>query len=84
MQCLKTLEGELEDKLYFGGEGIGFMDVGLVPFTPGGNFSIKAGCPKLPTWAKRCKENESVFKALSHPHKIYGFFLEHKEKLELN
>ena len=33
IQCLKTLEGELGDKVYFGGDNIGFVDVALLPFT---------------------------------------------------
>ncbi|XVF30298.1 hypothetical protein REPUB_Repub16aG0044700 [Reevesia pubescens] len=88
MQCFKTLEGELGDKLYFGGDSIGFVDVALLPFTSyfytyetRGNFSIEARYPKFIAWAKRCKENESVSNALPHPHKIYGFFLEYKEIL---
>lgn len=81
IECLKNLEGVLGDKPYFGGENLGFMDVALVPFTSWfytyetrGNFSIEADCPKLVSWAKRClSENESVSKALPHPHKIYKF-----------
>ncbi|XVF41530.1 hypothetical protein PTKIN_Ptkin01aG0286700 [Pterospermum kingtungense] len=91
MQTLKTLEGVLGDKLYFGGERIGFVDVALVPFTSWfytyktcGNFSIEEGCPKLIAWAKRCKENKSVSKALPDPLQIYGDYLPQlKKKLGL-
>lgn len=90
METLKKLEGVLGDKLYFGGESIGYVDVALVPFTTWfytyeacGNFSIEAGCPKLIAWAKRCKQNESVSKALPHPLQVYGFLLQLKKKLGL-
>lgn len=83
IECLKTLEGELGNKPYFGGENIGFVDVALVPFTSWfytyetrGNFSIEAECSKLVSWAKRClTEKQSVAKALPHPHEIYGYAL---------
>ncbi|XVE90570.1 hypothetical protein DITRI_Ditri20bG0088500 [Diplodiscus trichospermus] len=90
MQCLKTLEGELGDKLYFGAEKIGYVDVALVPFTSWfytyetcGNFRIEAGCPKLVAWAKRCNENESVSKALPDSLPIYGYMLQLKKRLGL-
>ena len=90
MQGLKTVEGELGDKLYFGGESIGYVDVALAPFISWfytyetcGNFSIESGCPKLIAWAKRCKENESVSKALPDPLKIYDYMLQLKKKLGL-
>ncbi|XP_022744119.1 probable glutathione S-transferase parA [Durio zibethinus] len=88
MQCLKTLEGELGDKLYFGGESIGYVDVALVPFTSWfytyetcGNFSIEAGCPTLIAWARRCRENESVSKALPDPLKTYDYMMQLKKRL---
>ncbi|KAG4166779.1 hypothetical protein ERO13_A13G154000v2 [Gossypium hirsutum] len=91
MQCLKTLDRELGDKLYFGGQNIGVVDVALVPFTTWfysyetcGNFSIEAGCPKLVAWAKRCKENyQSVSEALPHPLQIYEYVMELKKRLGL-
>ncbi|NP_001312067.1 putative glutathione S-transferase parA [Nicotiana tabacum] len=90
IEILKTLEGELGNKTYFGGDNLGFVDVALVPFTSWfysyetcANFSIEAECPKLVVWAKTCMESESVSKSLPHPHKIYGFVLELKHKLGL-
>ncbi|XVE92085.1 hypothetical protein REPUB_Repub01dG0067000 [Reevesia pubescens] len=91
MQTLKSIEAELGDKDYFGGESLGYLDVALVPFTSWfytyetcGNFSIEAGCPKLIAWAKRCKENnESVSKALPDPLQIYGFTMQRKKRLGL-
>uniref|UniRef100_A0A3Q7HDU5 GST C-terminal domain-containing protein n=1 Tax=Solanum lycopersicum TaxID=4081 RepID=A0A3Q7HDU5_SOLLC len=77
IEIFKTLEGELGDKTYFGGdEKLGFVDVALVPFT-------KAECPKLVAWAKRCMEIENVSNSLTHPHKIYGYVLELKHKVGL-
>ncbi|KAJ7964324.1 Glutathione S-transferase [Quillaja saponaria] len=86
IECLKTQEGELGEKAYFGGEEIGFVDVALVPFTSWfytyetcGNLSIEAECPKLVAWARRCMEKESVFQSLPHPQKIYDFALQYKK-----
>ncbi|GMI95139.1 A. THALIANA GLUTATHIONE S-TRANSFERASE TAU 19, glutathione S-transferase TAU 19 [Hibiscus trionum] len=88
IQCLKTLETELGDKPYFGGDGIGFVDVALLPFTTwfytyerSGNFSIQESCPKLIAWVERCRQKQSVSDALPHPHKIYDFYLLFKEAL---
>ncbi|KAG5596690.1 hypothetical protein H5410_037922 [Solanum commersonii] len=83
IEIFKTLEGELGDKTYFGGdENLGFVDVALVPFTSWfysyetcANFSIEAECPKLVAWAKRCMQIESVSNSLPHPHKIYAYVL---------
>ncbi|TMW83861.1 hypothetical protein EJD97_000585 [Solanum chilense] len=91
IEIFKTLEGELGDKTYFGGdEKLGFVDVALVPLTSWfysyetcANFSIEAECPKLVAWAKRCMEIESVSNSLPHPHKIYGYVLELKHKFGL-
>ncbi|MED6121491.1 hypothetical protein PIB30_030678 [Stylosanthes scabra] len=87
IECLKILEEELGDKPYFGGDEFGYVDVALVPFTSWfytyetlGNLSIEAFVPKLVRWTKRCMEKESVAKSLPHPHKIYGFALEYREK----
>ncbi|KAK4714080.1 hypothetical protein R3W88_019987 [Solanum pinnatisectum] len=91
IEIFKTLEGELGDKTYFGGdENLGFVDVALVPFTSWfysyetcANFSIEAECPKLVAWAKRCMQIECVSNSLPHPHKIYAYVLELKNKFGL-
>ncbi|XP_052187017.1 LOW QUALITY PROTEIN: probable glutathione S-transferase parA [Diospyros lotus] len=82
-ECLKTLQRELGDKLYFAGESFGFMDVALVPYFSWfytyesfGNFSVEAECPRLVAWAKRCMHRETVSKSLSDPHEVYGFALQ--------
>ncbi|KAH7542833.1 hypothetical protein FEM48_Zijuj02G0116800 [Ziziphus jujuba var. spinosa] len=87
IECVKTLEGVLGDNPYFGGDKFGFLDVVLVPFTTWfytyqkcGNFSIEAECPKFMAWAKRCLEKDSVYKSIPHPHKVYDFALELKQK----
>ncbi|GMN60527.1 hypothetical protein TIFTF001_029609 [Ficus carica] len=77
---LKTLEAELGDKPYFGGDRFGFADIALVGFycwfhayETFGNFSVEAECPKLIAWAKRCMEKESVSKSLPDQKKVYEF-----------
>ncbi|WZZ67116.1 hypothetical protein YC2023_078486 [Brassica napus] len=80
IEILKTLETELGDKPYFGGDDFGYVDIGLIGFYtwfPGyekfGNFSIEAECPKLIAWAKRCMQRESVAKSLPDPEKVVEF-----------
>ncbi|CDP06113.1 unnamed protein product [Coffea canephora] len=86
IEILKTLEGELGNKPYFGGENFGYVDVALIPFycwfyayETFGNFKIE--CPKLVEWAKRCMQRESVSKSLADPHKVYEFVVSLKKKL---
>ncbi|RWR93337.1 putative glutathione S-transferase parA [Cinnamomum micranthum f. kanehirae] len=57
IDCLKLLEGELEDKPFYGGKSLG----------------IENECPKLIALVKRCMEKESVSKVLPDPHKVYDF-----------
>ncbi|XP_027932028.1 probable glutathione S-transferase parA [Vigna unguiculata] len=87
IECLKSLEDELGDKAYFGGEEFGYVDVALVPFTTWfytvetfGKLSIEEECPKLVAWAKRCMQKESVATSLPHPHQIYDFALQYKHR----
>ncbi|KAG7597333.1 Thioredoxin-like superfamily [Arabidopsis suecica] len=88
IEILKTLESELGDKTYFGGETFGYVDIALIGFYSWfeayekfGNFSIEAECPKLIAWAKRCVKRESVAKSLPGSEKITKFVPELKEKL---
>lgn len=79
--ALKTLDGELGEKAYFGGEGFGFVDVVVAPiiawryaFEKYGGFTLEAEAPKLAAWGKRCMaERESVAKTLPDGEKLAGF-----------
>ncbi|KAI3975044.1 hypothetical protein MKX01_005155 [Papaver californicum] len=88
IETLKVLEGELEEKPYFGGEKLGFVDVALIPFYSWfyayetcGNFSIEEECPKIVSWAKKCLEIDSVSQSLPESEKVYEFVLTYKKKL---
>ncbi|KAG8062856.1 hypothetical protein GUJ93_ZPchr0003g18198 [Zizania palustris] len=78
---LRTLEEELGEKRYFGGETLGYVDVALVPFTPWfltyerfGGFSVAAECPTLAAWAARCaSENTCVAASLPDAEAVYQF-----------
>ncbi|RWR78454.1 putative glutathione S-transferase parC [Cinnamomum micranthum f. kanehirae] len=79
IDCLKLLEGELEDKRFYVGKSLGYVDVVLVPFAcwfytyeTDDNFSIENECPKLIALVKRCMEKESVSKVLLDPHMAYA------------
>ncbi|XP_021895014.1 probable glutathione S-transferase [Carica papaya] len=88
IEILKTLEGELGEKPYFGGESFGYVDLTFIPFYTWfsvyesfGKMSIEAECPKLFSWVKRCLEKESVSKSLPDQDKVYGFVLELRKAL---
>ncbi|XP_021909804.1 uncharacterized protein LOC110823676 [Carica papaya] len=77
-ECLKTLEKEIGEKRYFGGEGLGLVDVVLLPFVRWfyaletcGSFSVECECSKIVVWAERCAQLDSVAKSLPDPHEIY-------------
>ncbi|XP_010476862.1 PREDICTED: glutathione S-transferase U25 [Camelina sativa] len=87
IEILKTLESKLGDKIYFGGETFGYVDIALIGFYSWfeayekfGNFSIEAECPKLIAWGKRCAERESVAKSLPDSEKIIKFVPELKKR----
>ena len=80
LETLKTMEGELGDKPYFGGETFGYVDLSLITFYSWfhayevfGNINIVAECPKIIAWAKRCLQKESVAKTLPDQKKVYEF-----------
>jgi glutathione S-transferase len=81
-ESLKTLEGELGEKPYFGGETFGYLDIALITFyrwfyvfETFWKLSIEAECPKIIEWAKRCLLKESVAKSLADQKKVYKLFL---------
>lgn len=87
IDCLKVLEGELGDKIYYGGDKMGFLDVAFVPYYSWfysyetcGKFSMEEICPKLMEWAKKCMEKDSVSESLSESQKIYQFVLKLKQR----
>uniref|UniRef100_A0A0D9VWU0 Glutathione S-transferase n=1 Tax=Leersia perrieri TaxID=77586 RepID=A0A0D9VWU0_9ORYZ len=79
--AMRTLEAELGEKRYFGGDAVGFVDVALVPFTAWfatyerfGGFSVAEECPTLAAWAARCRdENECVAASLPETEFVYQF-----------
>ncbi|KAG0466127.1 hypothetical protein HPP92_017132 [Vanilla planifolia] len=80
VEAIKTLEAELGDKKYFGGEYFGLVDIAMVPFTAWfdtyeaySGISVEKEAPKVAAWSKRCKERESVAKTLPDPEKVYDF-----------
>uniref|UniRef100_A0ACD5WBZ9 Uncharacterized protein n=1 Tax=Avena sativa TaxID=4498 RepID=A0ACD5WBZ9_AVESA len=81
VEILRTLEEELGDKEFFGGEhGFGFVDVALVPFTAWfasfdkyWGVNVVEAAPRLAAWAARCMKRESVSKSLYSPEKVYDF-----------
>lgn len=88
IEILKTLEGVLGEKPYFGGEDFGFLDVALVTFSSWfhtyetfGNFKIETECPKLIAWVDRCMQRESVSKSLADPKKVYEFAVWRRKNL---
>ncbi|CAN8304918.1 unnamed protein product [Cochlearia groenlandica] len=90
IEILKTLETELGDKTYFGGETFGYVDIALIVFycwfeayEKFANFSIEAECPAIIAWAKRCVKRESVSKSLPASEKITKFVPELKKMIGL-
>ncbi|KAM0846674.1 hypothetical protein ACQ4PT_055525 [Festuca glaucescens] len=81
LEILKTLEAELGEKEFFGGEhGFGFVDAAFAPatawfqtFESYGEFSVAEVAPRLAAWAARCGERESVASSLYSPDKVYDF-----------
>jgi glutathione S-transferase len=82
LEIFKTLERELGDKPYFGGETFGFVDIALITFysfyvfETFGKFSIESECPEIILWDKRCMLKESVAKTLPNQKQTYEFSLE--------
>ncbi|KAJ4726590.1 Glutathione S-transferase [Melia azedarach] len=84
---LKTLEEEIGEKTYFSGEIFGYVDLSLIPFYCWfhsyeilGKFSVKAECPKIFEWAKRCMQKETVSKSLKDEKEVFKFVLMLRKK----
>ncbi|KAF7822519.1 putative glutathione S-transferase [Senna tora] len=91
IKSLKKLEEALGDEAYFGGDTFGFVDVALIPFycwfytyETFGNLKIEAECPKIISWAKRCKQRESVSKSLGDEKQLYQSVLAYKNTFGLD
>ncbi|KAK4723518.1 hypothetical protein R3W88_026297 [Solanum pinnatisectum] len=83
IDTLRMLEGILGDKLYFGGEKFGYLDISLIgicswfyTYEKFGEFSTEVETPKIIAWMKRCIKRESVSKYVVEPLKVYGFALQ--------
>nr|XP_048333746.1 probable glutathione S-transferase parC [Ziziphus jujuba var. spinosa] len=88
IECLKLLEGELEEMPYFHGDHFGLLDIALIPFScrfytyeTFCRFSLEKECPRLVEWVKRCNLRESVSKTLPDPYKVYDFVCQQKKML---
>lgn len=88
IENLTTLQVELGEKKYFGGEVFGLVDIALVPFTSWfysfeafAELSVDKECPKLAAWGKRCLERESVAKSLTEPKKVYELISSRRKQL---
>ncbi|KAI0527112.1 hypothetical protein KFK09_002710 [Dendrobium nobile] len=88
VENLRTLEAELGEKKYFGGEDFGFVDIAFVPFTSWfysfqafDLLSVEEEFPKLAAWGKRCLERKSVAKSLPEPKKVYELFTARRKEL---
>ena len=89
-ESFKTLEGELGEKPYFGGETFGYVDIALISFYSWfyvfetfGKLSLEAEFPKIIAWAKRCLQKESVAKSLPDEKKVYERVLDLRKKFDL-
>ena len=81
VEALRTLDGELGEKEFFGGEEeFGLVDVALVPMMPWvysfaryGGFNVEEECPRGAAGARRGMERDSGAGSLRSPEEIYDF-----------
>lgn len=79
VETFKVIEERaLGNNPYLGGESFGFVDISLIPFTAFfkaceiyGNLSIQEELPGIAAWVERCRERESVSKAVPEPSQFY-------------
>ncbi|KAF8103146.1 hypothetical protein N665_0188s0099 [Sinapis alba] len=88
MEVLKTLDSELGDKSFFGGNEFGLVDIAFIGFYSWfrtyevvANFSIVAEFPKLIAWAERCLKRESVAKVLPDSDKVLKSVSDYRKKI---
>ncbi|KAG7660005.1 Glutathione S-transferase C-terminal-like [Arabidopsis suecica] len=86
IEVLKTLDSELGDKYYFGGNEFGLVDIAFIGFYSWfrtyeevANLSIVLEFPKLMAWAQRCLKRESVAKALPDSDKVLKSVSDHRK-----
>ncbi|KAK9150458.1 hypothetical protein Syun_008767 [Stephania yunnanensis] len=82
-ECLKVLEGVLGEREYFGGVGLGLVDVCLVPFYAWfyayerlGELEMEGVCPKLVAWGRRCVGEERVGRVVPGQDRVYELIVE--------
>ncbi|KAK9150459.1 hypothetical protein Syun_008768 [Stephania yunnanensis] len=87
-ECFKLLESELGERRFFGGEELGLVDVGFLPFWTWfrvyeefGGFRVGDEFPKVMEWVERCLEVEKVREALVDPGKVYEFVVQMRRKV---
>lgn len=88
IEVLKTLESELGDKSFFGGNQFGLVDIAFIGFYSWfhtyeevANLSIVAEFPKLISWAQRCLKRESVAKALPDSDRVLKSVSDHRKTI---
>lgn len=86
VEVLKTLDSELGDKSFFGGNEFGLVDIAFIgyyswfrTYEEVANFSIVAEFPKLIVWAERSLKRESVAKTLPDSDKVLESISEHRK-----
>ncbi|KAI9086884.1 hypothetical protein K1719_031045 [Acacia pycnantha] len=91
IDCLKLLENELGEKLYFEGDLFGVLDMALIPITcrfytyeKMCKFSVEEECPRFMEWVRRCYQRQSVSDTLPDPLKIYDFVLQIKKRFGID
>ncbi|KAL9232504.1 hypothetical protein vseg_007612 [Gypsophila vaccaria] len=84
---LRSLEAELGDKPYFGGQTFGYLDAVLIPdyswfyaYDKCTDTSIEVECPTLVAWAKRCMLRDSVKRCMPDHLKMYEYVQQLKKR----